>query len=162
MVWMAKLVRDSEAQARRSTCLLACQVCQLLATRGCLVFCSWPPSCLQAPLPAAASPSPAWAMHYPRKIEDLMEVISIGGWGGAAPFRIGKEGRTELVGSFAYPKVGVLWRGSLKLRRDSCCPFLKGSGLVESQKRHGTNLLCTECPGHQGSPWGDPQPPAAL
>lgn len=27
----------------------------------------------------ASSPSPAWAMHYPRKIEDLMEAISTRG-----------------------------------------------------------------------------------
>lgn len=31
------------------------------------------------PAGGASSPSPAWAMHYPRKIEDLMEAISTRG-----------------------------------------------------------------------------------
>lgn len=74
------------------------------AEAGCLVLCSGPALCLPASLPAASSPSPAWAMHYPRKIEDLMEVISTQG---SHSIQLPEEGRASLVGGFAHPEIGV-------------------------------------------------------
>ena len=76
---------------------------------GCLVFCSGP--CIRppgSPARGASSPSPAWAMHYPRKIEGLMEVISTGG---ATPSGLRREGRGVLVGAFAHPEIWVYLRG---------------------------------------------------
>lgn len=55
----------------------------------------------QLPAGGASSPGPAWAMHYPRKIEDLMEAISTRGSHSIQAL----EG--VLVGSFSHPEIGV-------------------------------------------------------
>lgn len=67
-----------------SPCCLYWPSTGLLAMRGSLRMAAWYSaqtlaSCLPAPLQRASSPSPAWAMHYPHKIEDLMEAISTRG-----------------------------------------------------------------------------------
>lgn len=75
------------------------------------------PLCPASRLPAggASSLSPAWAMHYPRKIEDLMEVISTRG---NHSNQAGREGRVVLVASFTYPEIRVHFeRGSLGPKR---------------------------------------------
>lgn len=110
----------------------------------------------------ASSPSPAWAMHYPRKIEDLMEVIST--LGGATPPKLKKEGSAVLVGSSAHPEIRMCLRGSLELRRGSWHPLWEDSMHLQS-RRPLCNLLS---PPLHGTPsafrvfLGRPQPGPAL
>lgn len=79
---------------------LSLRVCRGRLLGTLLRPCTLPPS-----FPASGLlPSPAWAMHYPRKIEDLMEVISTQG---SHSIQLPEEGRAALVGGFAHPEIGV-------------------------------------------------------
>ena len=129
---------------------------------GCLVFCSGP--CIRppgSPARGASSPSPAWAMYYPRKIEGLMEVISTGG---ATPSRLRREGRDVLVGAFAHPEIWVYLRGPLELRRGLQHPLWEDSGQFQPRtwRCNNPSLPLSTIPLTSGAPVGRPQPPPAL
>lgn len=129
---------------------------------SCLVFCSGP--CIRppgSPARGASSPSPAWAMHYPRKIEGLMEVISTGG---ATPSRLRREGRDVLVGAFAHPEIWVYLRGPLELRRGLKHPPPGGLWTASTQDVEWQRPLSASPYHTLGTPGprGRPQPPPAL